>query len=61
MKTIYNDLMLPMVRRLGTGLAGFLVGTGAGATETEQIVTGLIALFAVVADLVASKWNRGNA
>lgn len=56
--TIIRNLVRPLIERVGTALAVWLVATGWNGELVEQFVTALIALVAVSADLVVARMSR---
>lgn len=53
-----KQIMQPILRRLGTVLTGFLIGTGVPQETTAQIVMGLTALVLVGVDLALSAYDK---
>lgn len=54
----WTELVKPAVRRLGTGLGGYLVGLGVQENLSTQIATGAVALALVGIDLWQSHRER---
>lgn len=54
----WTELVKPAVRRLGTGLGGYLVGLGVHENLATQIATGAVALALVGIDLWQSHRER---
>lgn len=55
---ISNEVFKPLIRRAGTALGGILLGAGVTASQTDVIVSSLIALLLVSVDLLASAAER---
>ena len=59
-KSLFHNIADPLLRRIGTGAAAYLVGIGV-ATETASLIeAGLIAALGVSIDLVSSYLSRRN-
>lgn len=55
---IINEILAPMGRRVGTGVAGYLVAKGATEDLAHLVVTGGFAGVAIGVDLFTSWLNR---
>lgn len=53
-----RNLVRPLAERVGTALAVWLVATGWNGELVDQLVTALIALSAVSADLLFARMSR---
>lgn len=60
MKMIFDEVMKPISRRIGSLLAGALIAHGVDAGLTDQIVIGALALLGVASDLIWSKVARAK-
>lgn len=55
---VYQEILKPVIRRLGTAAGAYLAGIGVAATTVEQIVLGGTALAAVTLELLLSNRDR---
>ncbi len=56
--TLFRGIVRPLVERLGTMLAAYLIARGIDSDMAAQLVNGLIAATLVVLDLVTAAVNR---
>ena len=57
---LIRNLVRPLVERVGTALAVWLVATGWNGELVQQFVTALVALVLVSADLVVARFSRAE-
>ena len=50
-----RNLVLPLVERLGTMVAAYIIATGADSGLAAQVANGLVACMFILIDLVTSK------
>lgn len=55
---IFLNLVRPLVERLGTMIAAYLIATGADSELVATMVNGLVAAIFVLTDLVTARWFR---
>lgn len=60
MNAILENLVAPLVRRLGTAAAMWLLAKGMDSALVEQLVNGLTAVVLVGVDLLLARIYRGN-
>lgn len=60
LKTIRDNVVLPLVTRLGTMLGTVLIGAGVQQELAEQAILGAIAMCLIAFDLVMSYISRQN-
>jgi len=62
MKVLMNEVLGPLALRVGTALAGVLVGAGASAEHADMVGVGAGALVLIGAELAiryaTQKWKR---
>jgi len=58
LNTLRRELAMPLLRRVGTALAAYLVGAGVASDDATAIVTGLIAVAGILMDLAFSYLDR---
>lgn len=61
LKTIRDNVVLPLVTRLGTMLGTVLIGAGVQQELAEQAILGVIAMCLIAFDLVMSYIGREKA
>lgn len=52
------NLFRPLIERIGTMIAAYLIATGADSELVAQVANGLVAAVFLLPDLVISKWFR---
>lgn len=60
MRKFLSEVLFPLLRRVGSVGAGYLVAQGADAELAQQVVTGGLAAVAIAADLAVSHWERSR-
>lgn len=55
MRTALNEVLLPLVSRIGAFVSGVLVANGADATMAQQVEIGVAALVLIGVDLVVRR------
>lgn len=58
LQKLLNEVLAPLVRRLGSMGAGAAITYGANAEQVQAIEAGLVALGLLAVDLIASHFNR---
>lgn len=55
---IVLQVLRPVLERLGTAIAAYLIASGADTELVGQAANGLVALLFVISDLIVAKWFR---
>lgn len=57
-ETLLRNLVRPLIERLGTMIAAYLIATGADSDLVAQLANGLAAMLFLLVDFVSSRFFR---